>query len=145
MEPAASPAEVSHGGAAGFDFWLGEWDCAFSGGSATNRITKTLGERVINEDFRSAGLNGQSVSVFNEQRQVWLQTWVDDQSGYLLFVGRREPDRMILIGHAPDGSPSGMRMVWTEITPDGFSWDYQKRSADGSWSSQWKIAYRRRS
>ena len=134
----------SDGGASGFDFWLGDWDCTFANGSAVNRITKVLGGRVIQEDFRSAGLNGQSVSVFNEQRQLWMQTWVDDQNSYLLFVGRREPDRMILMGRRPDGTPNGMRMVWDEIAADAFSWDYQKRSDDGSWSSQWKIAYRRR-
>lgn len=102
--PAPAPSE---GGASGFDFWLGEWDCSFTNGSAVNRITRILGDRVIQEDFRSAGLNGQSVSVFNEQRQLW------------------------------------MRMVWDEIAANAFSWDYQKESEDGSWSSQWKIAYSR--
>lgn len=134
----------SEGGTSGFDFWLGEWNCSFTNGSAVNRITKILGDRVIQEDFRSAGLNGQSFSVFNEQRQLWMQTWVDDQNSYLLFVGRREPDRMLLVGRRPDGTPNGMRMVWDEIGDDAFSWDYQKESEDGSWSSQWKIAYRRR-
>jgi len=139
------PSVPSHGGASGFDFWLGEWDCTFESGSAVNRISRILGERVIHEDFRSAELNGQSLSVFNEERQLWLQTWVDDQNSYLLFVGRREPRSMVLLGRRPDGAASGMRMVWDEITRDAFSWDYQKQSPDGTWSSQWKIAYRRRS
>jgi hypothetical protein len=52
---------------------------------------------------------------------------------------------MVLLGRRPDGAASGMRMVWDEITRDAFSWDYQKQSPDGTWSSQWKIAYRRRS
>jgi hypothetical protein len=137
-------AAPSYRGAAGFDFWLGEWDCTFANGSAVNRITRILGDQVIHEDFRSAGLNGQSVSVFDEQRQLWMQTWVDDQNGYLLFVGQRDVERMILVGRRPDGALNGMRMVWDEITGDAFSWDYQKQSADGAWSSQWKIAYRRR-
>jgi hypothetical protein len=144
MEITPALPTPSHGGASGFDFWLGEWDCTFAGGTAVNRITRILGERVIHEDFRSAELNGQSVSVFNEERQLWLQTWVDDQNGYLLFTGRREPDRMILLGRRPDGVPNGMRMIWDDITTDAFSWDYQKQSGDGAWSSQWKIAYRRR-
>ena len=75
----------------------------------------------------------------------WMQTWVDDQNGYLLFVGRRDPERMILVGRRPDGTQSGMRMVWHDIIDDEFSWDYQKQSEDGTWSSQWNIAYRRRS
>ena len=143
MDFAPSAPAPSEGGASGFDFWLGEWECTYANGSAVNRITKVLGQ-VIQEDFRSAGLNGHSISVFNEGRQLWMQTWVDDQNGYLLFVGRRESDRMILMGRRPDGTPTGMRMVWDEIRVDAFSWDYQKESAEGSWSSQWKIAYRRR-
>ena len=144
VAPRAPAARPSEGGASGFDFWLGDWDCTSATGAAVNRITKVLGGQVIQEDFRSAGLNGHSISVFNEGRQLWMQTWVDDQNGYLLFVGRREPDRMILMGRRPDGTPNGMRMVWDEIAAEAFSWDYQKESEDGSWSSQWKIAYRRR-
>lgn len=144
MDPSPRAPTPSEGGASGFDFWLGEWSCSFTNGSAVNRITKILGDQVLQEDFHSAGLNGQSFSVFNAQRQLWMQTWVDDQNSYLLFVGRREPDRMILVGRRPDGTPNGMRMVWDEITDAAFSWDYQKQSEDGRWSSQWTIAYRRR-
>ena len=49
------------------------------------------------------------------------------------------------MGRRPDGTPNGVRMVWDEITDAAFSWDHQKQSEDGTWSSQWKIAYRRRS
>jgi hypothetical protein len=133
---------ASHGGAAGFDFWLGDWDCTFAGGVATNRITKILGQ-VVHEEFHSTTLNGESWSAFNAPKQVWLQTWVDDQGAYLLFAGRREPERMILIGRRPDGTPTGTRMVWEDITGDAFTWDYQ-REDPGGWSSQWRIAYRRR-
>jgi hypothetical protein len=38
------------------DFWVGEWDCTFGEGVwASNRISRTLGGRVILEDFRSKG------------------------------------------------------------------------------------------
>ncbi|HUQ40920.1 MAG TPA: hypothetical protein VM052_00315, partial [Candidatus Limnocylindrales bacterium] len=60
---------------AGFDFWIGDWDCTYEGGTATNRISRILGDRVVHEDFHSEQLNGQSVSVFNETKQTWLQTW----------------------------------------------------------------------
>ncbi len=67
MTSAEADTIASHEGALGFDFWLGDWDCAFTGGPATNRISKILGE-VTHEEFHSPQLNGQS---------------------YLLFVGRR--------------------------------------------------------
>lgn len=130
--------------ASDFDFWLGEWDCDIGEGKrATNTIVRILGGKVIHERFVSDELVGESHSVFSEKQQVWLQTWVDDQGAYLPFVGGREGDEMILVGRLPDGTPSGMRMRWHGITPEGFVWDYE-RQVDGAWRSAWHIAYRRR-
>ena len=135
----------SFAGPDGFDFWVGEWDGDVGGGlMGVNIVTRDHARRVIKERFSAPQLRGESVSVFNEARRLWCQTWVDDSGSYLLFVGRREADRMVLDGRRPDGAPNGMRMVWDRITPDAFEWDYQRREADGSWSSQWHISYVRR-
>ena len=137
---------ASHSGANGFDFWVGEWTADIGGGSTgINVVSREYAGRVIKERFTSPQLCGESASTFSEARQVWCQTWVDDSGNYLLFVGRREAERMVLDGRRPDGSPNGMRMVWSRITPDAFEWDYEKHEADGSWSSQWHISYVRRS
>lgn len=137
--------ETSEGGAAGFDFWLGEWDCDVGAGEvARNTVTRVLGGRVIHERFESASLNGESHSVFDEAAQRWYQTWVDDHGAYLPFIGRKTDGSMVLLGQRPGGEPSGMRMRWHDIRPEGFLWDYEKRSPSGEWVSQWHIAYRRR-
>jgi hypothetical protein len=132
-------------GADGFDFWVGEWNGDVGGGATgVNVVTRELGRHVIHERFTSSQLVGESVSTFNASRQVWCQTWVDDAGAYLLFVGRREPERMVLDGRRPDGAPTGMRMVWDHISADAFEWDYQKRTDAGDWTSQWHISYVRR-
>lgn len=129
------------------DFWVGDWDCSFGDGIwASNHITKTLGGRVILEDFRSRGINGMSTSVYSARLGKWQQTWVDDQGGYLVFEGGRV-GRDFILDQDPERSTSAdaARMVWSEITPDGFIWDYQKkRDAAGEWESAWKIRYTRR-
>ena len=128
------------------DFWVGDWDCTFGEGAwASNRITKTLRGRVILEDFRSNGLSGISTSVYNARLGRWQQTWVDDQGGYLVFEGGRAGDGFVL-DQDPErsSSPGRARMVWSEITPDGFIWDYQKQDESGEWKSAWLIRYTRR-
>ena len=57
-------------GASDFDFWLGEWECAWEGGSGTNTISRILDGKVIEERFDSSqsptsAMMGLSVSVFN--------------------------------------------------------------------------------
>lgn len=128
------------------DFWVGEWDCTFGEDVwASNRITKTLGGRVILEEFRSKGLSGMSTSVYNARLGRWRQTWVDDQGGYLVFEGGRVGEDFVL-DQDPErsSSPGRARMVWSEITADGFDWDYQKQDEIGEWKSAWLIRYTRR-
>ena len=136
---------ASHAGPDGFDFWVGEWNGDVGDGrTGINVVTREYAGRVIKERFTAPQLCGESASIFSEARQVWCQTWVDDAGSYLLFVGKREPERMVLDGRRPDGQPNGTRMVWDRITPDAFEWDYQRRESDGTWSSQWHISYVRR-
>jgi hypothetical protein len=131
-------------GAASFDFWLGTWACDIGGGrTATNTITRILGGRVIHERFVSEQLTGESHSVFDPKLGLWLQTWVDDQGGYLLFTGEREADAMVLVGRKPTGEPNGMRMRWHALSGERFEWDYEKVQPDGRWATQWHIDYRR--
>lgn len=130
-----------------FDFWLGEWDADVGNGkSGTNTLRRVLGDAVIEEDFRSADLNGRSWSVFIPLRKVWVQTWVDDKSSYLLFTGGREPDgRRILSQRLPLGGAGPHRMVFDKITPQAFEWEWQRSDDRGdTWKLLWHIDYRRR-
>ena len=74
-----------------FDFWLGEWDVTWGeDGKATNHVLRIMDNKVIQENFSSADLNGMSVSVYDPERKVWCQTWVDNNGTYREFTGKFE-------------------------------------------------------
>ena len=131
-----------------FDFWVGEWDLSWEGGSGVNRITRPLGNCVVQERFSGdmgggrPPFNGLSVSVYDPQAALWRQTWVDNNGGYLTFTGGLEGEDMVLYGGSEDART---RMIFTDITPDSLTWHWE-RSTDGgkTWESRWVIEYRRR-
>lgn len=138
------------------DFWVGEWDLTWPGpggkpgGTATNRVEKTLGGCVIEEHFTADGPNalaGHSVSTYSAREKVWKQTWVDNQGEYLDFTGEFKDGEMRLSRHGtgPDGKPRLARMVFASIKPDSFDWRWEFSSDDGkTWSVAWPIHYQRK-
>src|SRR6201997_1467088 len=79
-----------------FEFWVGDWDVSWPGakpsetGHGTNRITRVLGGCVVQENFsggETMHLRGTSVSIFDSRTGNWKQTWVDNEGGYLDFIG----------------------------------------------------------
>jgi len=144
--------------AAGFDgteldFWLGEWDVGWDGGHGTNRLTRILGGGVILEEFEeappadgSAALHGRSWSVFDPDRKLWRQTWVDDQGSYLDLVGETVDGCFAFVRAAPERGPAArQRMVFRDVALDRFRWTWES-SPDGgtTWVTRWEIAYARR-
>jgi len=135
------------------DFWLGEWDLTWSGGSGTNDITRRFGDCVIEENFSGdmpAGKYfGHSVSVWNPRKGKWQQTWVDSQGGYLQFTGGVGEDGMMRLfgepAQIPDGRTQHTRMSWLNVETDSFDWHWE-RSFDGgkTWEMVWLIHYKRR-
>jgi hypothetical protein len=128
-----------------FDFWLGEWTVRWGEGAhGANRVTKSLGDRVVVEEFDGRPgitLRGMSVSVFDRTAGEWRQTWVDNEGNYLDFRGGRRGEEMDLRRQAGD---EWYRMLWTKIRPDSLLWLWQ-RSADGeSWETLWRLEYERR-
>lgn len=117
-----------------FDFWIGEWDVRWDGGSGVNVITRELGGTAILERFSSSDLNGMSVSVHTADG--WRQTWVDENRTYLDFRGGMNGDSMELY-HDP------FRMRFTEIRDDSLVWRWE-RLTDGAWELKWLIEYARR-
>ena len=130
-----------------FDFWLGEWDCTWGeDGHATNRIEQILDGKVIQEKFESGGLHGISHSVWDAERELWCQTWVDNNGSYLDFTGGFRDRQMILSRNAiVRGEVCKQRMVWHNITVDEFDWNWE-RSDDGgdTWKVNWQIKYKRK-
>jgi hypothetical protein len=147
---AEAPATGSAFDGTELDFWLGDWDAAWGeAGRGTNRLTRILGDKVIREDFSGGGqnghLNGLSLSVFDEERRVWRQTWVDDSGGYLELVGDVADGCFAFRRSAPEEGPSiEYRMVFRDARPESFRWTWE-RSTDGgaTWEIRWDMAYTR--
>jgi hypothetical protein len=145
------PPPCSTSEARQLDFWIGDWDLTWEGGKGTNIISAILGGCVIEERFdgrneEGAGLVGQSYSVYNPRREQWQQTWVDNQGGYLDFVGALVDGEMILSREAErDGKKFLQRMVFSNIAENELDWSWD-RSNDGgeTWKPVWVIHYTRK-
>jgi len=132
-----------------FDFWLGNWDASWAGGSGSNSVSKILGSCVVFEQFEAHGeksLIGKSVSVYDPRADVWRQTWVDNSGGYLDFEGGWQGDKMVLSrSFERNGKTIMQRMVWYNIKQDAFDWNWEKSEDGGeSWTVNWQIHYTRR-
>ena len=131
-----------------FDFWLGEWEVTWGeDGHGTNHVARILDSRVIQENFSGPDLQGLSLSVYDPERGLWCQTWVDNQGSYLDFTGKFSDGKMILSRDAiVRGEACKQRMLWNNIEATRFDWNWE-RSDDGgqSWRVLWAIQYQRKS
>src|SRR5438445_581393 len=77
----------------------------------------------------------------------WKQTWVDNEGGYLDFIGEFKDGQMVLAREAVrrDGSKVQQRMVFKNIGRNEFDWSWE-RSLDGgkTWEVLWPIHYKRK-
>src|SRR5262245_25712196 len=96
-----------------FDIWLGVWDAACAeDGKCTNHVTRILNDKVVHEDFNAPDFHGLSHSVYDPERGLWCQTWVDNNGSYLDFTGTFEDGKMILVRDAiVRGEKCKQRMV----------------------------------
>ncbi|CAG0934550.1 hypothetical protein TFLX_03539 [Thermoflexales bacterium] len=133
-----------------FDFWIGDWDAVWEENArGTNVVRAVLDNAVILENFDGrpgTPLIGMSVSVYNAALGKWQQTWVDNQGGYLDFVGAFEEGRMVLQRPATrQGQTFLQRMVWYNVEHDQFDWNWERSDDDGqTWQVLWQIHYTRR-
>jgi hypothetical protein len=139
------------------NFWVGEWDATWPGPKegeiqkGTNSIRRVLEGCIVEENFSGGAdmhLRGKSVSVFDTRAGKWKQTWVDNEGGYLDFVGEFKDGQMILGREfqKADGTKVMQRMVFKNIKPDEFDWSWEASKDGGeTWQVQWPIHYKRRS
>jgi hypothetical protein len=154
--PAAQPKPCSEPQQKQLDFWVGEWDLTWPGNKegqtdhGTNSVQRILDGCIVQENFSGADaihLRGQSVSIFDATSGKWKQTWVDNEGGYLDFVGEFKDGQMVLAREAtrPDGSKGLQRMVFKNITHDEFDWSWEGSKDGGkSWTVVWPIHYKRK-
>jgi hypothetical protein len=155
-EKVAKPKPCSEPEQKQLEFWVGEWDLTWPGNKSgetdhgTNSVHRILDGCIIQENFSAAEaghLRGQSVSIFDVTSGKWKQTWVDNEGGYLDFVGEFKGNQMILAREAirPDRTKSLQRMVFKNITRDEFDWIWEGSNDGGkSWTVVWPIHYKRR-
>jgi hypothetical protein len=137
-----------------FDFWIGEWNLTWTGaegkiGKGTNRISKILDGKVIQENFSDAEGNfkGISISVYNPTKKTWHQAWADNQGGYFDFEGQVEGEKRIFRTQMKElnGEKIIQRMVFYNIHPKSLTWDWEiSRDGGATWQLQWRINYMKR-
>ncbi len=127
------------------DFWLGHWKVSWQGGEGTNTITRSHGNCVINENFKSPSLHGMSISMYVKVTGQWRQTWMDDKGSFFDFYGQKDGANYIFHTKENLQQPGiQLRMVFTDIKANSMTWLWQKTSDGGkSWHENWKINYSR--
>ena len=133
--------------ATSFDFWLGDWDCVFDGGTARNSISRDFAGHVVTEQFQiltPKPWTGMSVSVYNPSLDLWRQTWVDESGSYWHFVGSLvDGDPSFGTPEPVDADRTYKRMVFSNIRKDSFDWRWESSSDQAEWTENWAIRYQR--
>ena len=137
-----------------FDFWIGEWDLTWTNAEGkidrgTNRITKILDGKVIQENFSDAAGNfkGISITVYNPTKKTWHQAWADNQGGYYDFGGQVEGEKRIFRTQMKElkGEKIIQRMLFYNINFNSLTWDWEiSRDGGATWQLQWRIKYLKR-
>ena len=146
-EPAAEPAcqgEQWHQ----FDFWVGKWQSKSNDGKVQgfNKIHHILGNCAIQENWQSVSgkYQGTSFSFYDESRDQWHQTWVDNTGGSLYLNGEFTDGQMVLTGinRTVDSQQNKVsqlsRIAWTPLD-DGRVRQYWQTSIDGG--DTWEVAF----
>ncbi len=137
-----------------FDFWVGSWqggwvDTEGKEQFAENIITKGINGCVIEENFtfEDKSFFGKSLSMYNVNKKLWEQTWVDNNGSYMNFTGGINGSNMVMQRNVitKTGKEIIQRMVFTDITKDSFTWNWESSSDNGAtWKLVWKILYTRK-
>jgi hypothetical protein len=131
----------------GLDFWIGHWVCEWEGGHGTNAVALDMDRHVITERFEALEpepFSGLSVSVHGPDG-IWRQTWVDSTGSYWHFEGGPNDDGTFVFGTPGrvDAEQLYKRMVFSEISQDGFVWRWEFSNDLSTWKQRWAITYKR--
>jgi len=105
-----------------FDFWLGSWNVSNPDGKqvGTNRIESILGGCALAEHWQGGqGSAGTSLNFYDASRQVWHQTWTDNQGAPLFLEGGLRKGKMVLEGDSLSQRQPGKtirnRITWSKL------------------------------
>ena len=76
-----------------------------------------------------------------------FRSWADNQGGYFDFEAKLEGVNRVFQTkfRESNGKKVGARMVFRNVRPDGFTWDWEGSTDGGtSWNLQWRVEYKRR-
>jgi hypothetical protein len=144
-EPAAACAAPEY---RQFDFWVGDWD-AFEAGSrspvARAHVDRILDGCVLREDYQdTAGLKGQSFTIYDATRRVWHQSWVTNRGRLLTIEGRLEGNEIILTGkdRTADGKERLVRGTWQPISAGVRETAVTSTDQGNTWQQWFDIEFR---
>ena len=114
-----------------FDFWIGDWDVFTPDGklAGTNRIEKLYG-CVLHESWHNAKVQGRSFNVYDADRGVWHQTWIDSTGSLLVIEGALRGGSMSLSDATLPGKKDARQLNEITWTPN----------ADGSVRQHWRVS-----
>lgn len=132
-----------------FDFWVGEWEVRTPDGklAGVNRIEREYDGCVLHERYTTdRGFEGESLNSYSPGRQVWHQTWVDNQGTLLLLDGGLQGSSMVLEGEtrAEDGQVTKHRISWTPNADGSVRQHWESTDAKGEWSTAFDGLYTRK-
>lgn len=133
-----------------FDFWIGEWDVQWTdangapqvGTNSVSRVDETIRELFCAPEPAGPYI-GASVSRWDGESGEWVQDYWDNRGYAAVFRGSNSDGRMVLERTSQPATEAPTRLVWSDITPDSITWNYERSTATGAWESKWQILYRR--
>jgi len=126
-----------------FDFWLGEWQVT----NTTNKQVSQSKISLINdgcgilEEYKTpGGYKGKSLNIFNQQTNMWHQTWVDNTGLLLQLNGSFKQNMMTMQGTTFDkqGNTILNKITWQMLTDGRVNQVWQTSKDQGK---NWQIIF----
>ncbi|MBT8039621.1 MAG: hypothetical protein HKO85_12050 [Xanthomonadales bacterium] len=128
-----------------FDFWLGAWSVGADGQPAgTNRVVAIQGGCGLQENWTGSGeggITGTSLNVYDRQRGVWHQTWVDAGGTLLQLEGGLLDGAMVLEGSRPGPGGKGVTLHRIAWTPNEDGSVRQRWEASQDEGANWSVIF----
>jgi hypothetical protein len=138
-----------------WDFWVGKWEVRPNGADkiiAHSLIEKKYSGCAIRENWMPLGKEieggGGSLSIYDNARKLWRQTWMDSSGTRVQLDGRFSGHVMTIVGTWPNFSGPGrdaiVRMMYKQ-QPDGQvrQWAVSSTNGGKTWKPAFDFLYRR--